>query len=259
MEFLFGATIAVILFALIIALICLAINIFARWKLFQKAGYEGWESIIPFYSDYVLCDIVLGKGLYFLILLIPSVIAFFVKMSDSDGSALLDLAQLVSSIFAIILYYKLAGVFNKSTGFGVGLALLTPIFILILAFDSSAFYSGPSSRARVGMNAYGYGNAGGYGSAGNFGGGYNDYPTYGDNNAQSYPNDNGFNQQGFNGQQNYQDNGFQNNGFQNNGFQVPEQKSNPFETPGNDNYYGNNSNYSSYNNPQNDVNNNNGF
>ena len=211
----------------IYALVIIALSV-AMWKLFKKAGYQGWESLVPIYSAYVLSDIVFGNGLYFLICFIP----------------------VVGWIYPLVLYFKLAEVYNKSSAFGLGLVFLSPIFLLLLAFDSNLYYSGPSSRAvAAGYGSYG---AGSYGHN-------NDYPTYGANNPQGYPN-NGYNQQGFNYQQDYQNGGYQNNGFQNNGFQTQGQpQNNPFENIGNDNYYGNNSNYSGYNNQQNDENNNNGF
>lgn len=223
----------------IYALVIIALSV-AMWKLFKKAGYQGWESLVPIYSAYVLSDIVFGNGLYFLICFIP----------------------VVGWIYPLVLYFKLAEVYNKSSAFGLGLVFLSPIFLLLLAFDSNLYYSGPSSRAvAAGYGSYGAGSygAGSYGNDVNGYGYNNDYPTYGGNNPQGYPN-NGYNQQGFNYQQDYQNGGYQNNGFQNNGFQTQGQpQNNPFENIGNDNYYGNNSNYSGYNNQQNDENNNNGF
>ena len=228
--------IALLIYTLVVLALSAAI-IVGMWKLFKKAGYQGWESLVPIYNSYVLSDIVFGNGLYFLICFIP----------------------VVGWIYPFVLYFKLAEVYNKSSAFGIGLMFLPYVFLLLLAFDSNLYYSGPSSRAM----ASGYGNfgAGGYGagSYGNnvngYGNGYNnDYPTYGGNNPQGYP--------GFNQQQDYQNDIYQSNGFQNNGFQAqgqPQPQNNPFENSGSDNYYGNNSNYSGYNNQQNDGNNNTGF
>ena len=250
MEMLLGGAIIFAVIVIIIALIASILVIVARWIIFKKAGYQGWESIIPFYSDYVMCDIVFGRGFYFLILAIPSIVAGIQSASESDSSALGSFLTFVAGVFSMVMYYKLAGVFNKGSGFGVGLALLTPIFLMILAFDNNSYYSGPSTKAPVvnnmGMN---YGNAGSYGNVGGYGG-YNEYPTYGGDNFQGYPDNNGFDQQIFNQQQDYQNNGYQNDGFQNNGFQAQGQsQNNPFEQPNNNNYYGNNSDYNNYNNP----------
>jgi len=230
------------------------------WKVFKKAGYQGWESLVPFYNTYVLCDIVFGNGLLFLISFIPY----------------------VNTVFILVLYFKLAGVFNKSTAYGIGLVFLSPIFVIMLGMDSNAYYSGPSVKARSMSGGYGVSYGGGYGNsyggAGNYGGnqGYNyDYPTYGGNNQQGYPGgnqqesyqqQNGYQNNGFQSQGQVQNNGFQsqNNGFQshNNGFQSQNngfqsqgfQRENPFEKQSGNDYYGNSNSYNSYN----SQNNNNG-
>jgi signal peptidase I len=53
------------------------------WKLFQKAGIQGWKSLIPFYSEYIIMTDIVGKPKWwFIYLLIPVVgeFAFFVLM-----------------------------------------------------------------------------------------------------------------------------------------------------------------------------------
>lgn len=57
-------------FISIVILILLACCI-GRMRMFQKAGVAGWKAWIPFYRDYVLCEITMGKGWYFLFGLIP--------------------------------------------------------------------------------------------------------------------------------------------------------------------------------------------
>ena len=54
------------------------------WKLFEKANVEGWKSLIPFYSEYVVITLV-GKSRWWLVyLLIPAVnvFVFFVLLID---------------------------------------------------------------------------------------------------------------------------------------------------------------------------------
>ena len=89
-------------------------EIVGNWQTFKKMGREGWESIVPFYNTYVLFETLYGNGWQFLTLLIP--------------------------FYGIYVYFKLwidvAAGFNKSTGFGVGLALLQPIFICLVGFSS---------------------------------------------------------------------------------------------------------------------------
>jgi signal peptidase I len=55
------------------------------WKLFEKAGIEGWKSLIPLYSEYVIATEIVGKPKWWIIyLLIPLVnlFAYFILIFD---------------------------------------------------------------------------------------------------------------------------------------------------------------------------------
>ncbi len=104
---------------LIVAIV--ALNIIATWRIFVKAGRPGWASIIPFYSQYVLFEMVGLKGWYIFLAFIPCV------------------GSLIIAVFSIISCINLAKCFGKGTGFGVGLIFLPFVFQLILAFDSSTY------------------------------------------------------------------------------------------------------------------------
>ena len=55
--------IPVIIFAIAIVIV----EIIGRWKLFKKAGRNGWESIVPFYSNWVYVEIAGLNWWYFLL------------------------------------------------------------------------------------------------------------------------------------------------------------------------------------------------
>lgn len=163
----------------IVALVLSIVLIAAMWKIFEKAGQEGWKAIIPIYNMYILYEISWGKGIYFLLLLIPFV-NFFV---------------------GIITIYKLGQNFGKSTGFIVGMILLPIVFMPMLGFGD-ARYLGIAD-----------GNGGFYQA-----GGYAPYQQYGNQNMQQgYPQQ-GYPQQGFQ-QQGYPQQGYQQQGYQQQGYQ----------------------------------------
>lgn len=123
-----GFTTAITIIYLLIAVI----SIVTMWKIFTKAGKPGWASIVPIYNIYVLFEITWGKGIKFLLLLIP----------------------IVNIVIGIMTYSKLSKSFGKGMGFTLGLLFLFPIFMLLLAFDSSQ-YIGPSGAvAAGGYNSY---------------------------------------------------------------------------------------------------------
>lgn len=112
---------ALMAFQVICSLISIALSVFqiiCCWRVFEKAGVPGWKSLIPIYNTYVLCDLVWGEGLKMFLFLIP----------------------IANIYFSIRLYLSFAKVFGKDVGFGIGLMFLQPIFVGILAFDSSSYY-----------------------------------------------------------------------------------------------------------------------
>ncbi len=112
-----AASMAVISVIMIIFFIIGVITIIANWKVFTKAGKPGWTSLIPFYNMYQLFEVAGMNGWMFLLLLIP----------------------FVNFIIIIMLNINLAKAFGKDTGFAIGLILLNPIFMLILAFSDATY------------------------------------------------------------------------------------------------------------------------
>ena len=111
---------AMMIVSIICSVVVLVVGIAAAWKIFTKAGKPGWHAIIPFLNMYDLFEICWGKGILFLLMLIPG----------------------VNLVISIILSVKEAKSFGKGTGFAIGLIFLPFIFLLILAFGS-AQYIGP--------------------------------------------------------------------------------------------------------------------
>lgn len=113
-----GVAFGILAFIYIIALAVGIFSIVCNWKVFKKAGKNGWEAIIPIYNIVVLLEITNLPMWYIALLFIPvgNVIAMF------------------------LIYIELAKKFGQSAGFGVGLVLLNPIFMAILAFGKNYVY-----------------------------------------------------------------------------------------------------------------------
>lgn len=126
-----GAILGYSLFAMIIGIAAGVFAIVVMWKLFQKAGKEGWRAIVPFYNTYTLFEITWGNGWLFLLM--------FLAIIPVVGS----IAVLVITIMTMI---KLAKAFGKEGGFAVGLIFLSIIFMAILAFDSSTYLGVPGKE-----------------------------------------------------------------------------------------------------------------
>ena len=96
------------------------IILISYWKIFEKAGRQGWEGIIPFYNSWVMAEIVGKPGWLGLLTFIPY----------------------LGMIVAIYLIYLLAKSFGKGALFALGMLFLPFIFFPILAFGD-AKYLGP--------------------------------------------------------------------------------------------------------------------
>ena len=103
--------------------------IVAQWKIFTKAGQEGWKAIIPIYNVVVLYKII-GLSPWLLLLYLLSAIPV--------------VGWIISAALSIVSMVKLAKAFNQSTAFIFGLLFLSPIFQMILGFGK-AEYVGPAN------------------------------------------------------------------------------------------------------------------
>ena len=135
---------AAVAFLLVYFAIMIVFYVFYSWclsKIFTKAGITPWWAWVPLVNTYGLWKLT-GRDMIWLILLfVPcmSYVAIFVIMIDVAKS------------------------FGKSTGYGVGLALLSPVFLPMLAFDKGP-YLGPAQQ--LNQQQFGYGQAAPYGQAG---------------------------------------------------------------------------------------------
>ena len=121
-----------LIFVLIIMIIAFAagiLQIVAMWKLFNKAGKPGWASIVPVYNIIVLFEIIGYKWYYIFLFLLGCVPI---------------VGQLALVLFSIHYNVKLSKAFGKDIGYGIGLAFLPVVFMLIFAFSKNINYVGPT-------------------------------------------------------------------------------------------------------------------
>ena len=100
------------------------LTIVAEWKIFKKAGKDGWKALIPVYNAYTLLQILNMEPMLCFLTLIPG----------------------ANFMLGIVMSVKLAKSFGKGTGFAIGLILLEPIFEMILAFGDAKYKQLPSSK-----------------------------------------------------------------------------------------------------------------
>jgi hypothetical protein len=97
------------------------LSIVGGWKVFAKANRPGWAILIPIYNAIVMLQVAQKPVWWFILMLVP----------------------VVNIVIAFIVCIAVAKNFGKGAGFGVGLALLSPIFMIILGFGSAQYQVGP--------------------------------------------------------------------------------------------------------------------
>jgi len=102
---------------IIVMLLLTLLVIVSLWKIYNKAGQPGWAAIIPIYNIWVLLQIVGRPGWWIILFFIPC----------------------VNIVIGVMVYLDLARVFGKSVGFGIGLILLSFVFLPILAFGDAEY------------------------------------------------------------------------------------------------------------------------
>lgn len=105
----------------LIFLVLTVIYLIGLWKVFAKAGYAGWESLIGGHNLFVQFVMSGIKGYWMFLLFIPLVNLAIIMWKDIE----------------------LAKSFGRSVGFGIGMFFLPYIFIPILGFGKSR-YEGPA-------------------------------------------------------------------------------------------------------------------
>ena len=127
------AGIALFIMALVIAVF--VTSIIANWKMYKKAGKNGWECIIPFYGYWVLTEIAGLEWWWFLLAIVDSIVSF-VGSDDLTG-----IANLVSLFASFNIYYNIARKFNKTKGTAVVAGIFSFVFVYIFGLSKKEIYN----------------------------------------------------------------------------------------------------------------------
>ncbi len=102
----------------IIYLFIVVLLLISMWKIYEKAGRQGWEGIIPIYNLYVMLQIINRPWWWLLIMIFIPIVNF---------------------IFSIIALYEFLGKFGKGIGFTIATIFFPFITLPMLAFGDDQF------------------------------------------------------------------------------------------------------------------------
>ena len=126
-----GVFLLIILPLLIFYIVCL-------WKVFEKAGVEGWKAIVPVYNGWVMAEIA-GKPGWWGIVGLAGVIP-----------VLGWIASIVALVLYVIIAIELSKKFGKDSMFSLILIFFSIIGFAILAFGDAKYNAkagGPTKPA----------------------------------------------------------------------------------------------------------------
>lgn len=127
----------------VILIIIAVLWVIANWKIFSKAGYAGWKSIIPFYNGYILYKFTWKAPMFFIMLACSIIGSITAQMGSGVWLAIALAFSIAGAVIAIIQYHKQSLAFGHGIGFTFGLIFLNTIFVLILAFGKSEYKGNP--------------------------------------------------------------------------------------------------------------------
>jgi uncharacterized membrane protein len=137
----FGAIFLVIMFVAIII----------HWRIYEKAGQQGWAAVIPIYSTIIMMDIIRRPRSWAWIILGLGLLTSILNawqpgtqgQDQQDPNLIISGVQLVAGFVSLYFTLRtmrdLARAFGHGRWFTVGLILFPYIFYPILAFGDSQY------------------------------------------------------------------------------------------------------------------------
>lgn len=136
----------------LILLIASILSIVIAWKLFNRAGVEGWKSLIPFYNTYLMIKIGLGESKTWLLLILVSAGIFAPLLRNVLSYSIVNTIQFINIAIATYVNYSFFRRFS-SKGMSIGAVLIPIIFGSIIAFGDYPYT--PIGKNHE-VNDYGY-------------------------------------------------------------------------------------------------------
>ena len=130
-----AAALGVLGILLIPVLIAAILVIIAKFKMYKKAGEEGWKCLIPYYNTWTECKFVGLNTNWVWILLGTTLISGFFE----DAAIISLAASIITLYFNVLLSVSVAQSFGKDTGFGIGLLFLPFVFYPIIGFGKAEY------------------------------------------------------------------------------------------------------------------------
>lgn len=131
---LFAVSVVLIIIACFVGIAVYALYVVGLWKVFKKAGEDGWKALIPFYNTYVLIKIVGLSWWWFLLAVAPTLVGLV-----SGTATLVSLGSICQVIANVCIAKNLSMKMHKDTATIVLLVLFPVIMYPVLGLGSSTW------------------------------------------------------------------------------------------------------------------------
>ncbi len=142
-------------------LIVLVLRIICRWIIFRKMGARPWLSLIPLVSDYIIYKKCWVGWPFIALSLLTIALGNFVTLPGyfNMDFPIPEFVQSVLQVLAMVCFLSIGVLLNKRLSFAfghdllytLGLLLLNPIFLFMLAFSKDRYHE---DRARLHGKAF---------------------------------------------------------------------------------------------------------
>lgn len=125
------------------------LSLLGEAAILSKAGYSGWNALVPFYGSYLFFKVAGVKKLFGLYCAaVIGIFVCFLGLYASGNDSLLPVMLILAIALVIIHIFRsigLAASFELSGGYVLGLIFVPVIFYLIIGFSDNMRYYGPGS------------------------------------------------------------------------------------------------------------------
>lgn len=131
---LFAVSVVLIIIACFVGIAVYVLYVVGLWKVFKKAGEDGWKALIPFYNTYVLIKIVGLSWWWFLLAVAPTLVGLV-----SGTATLVSLGSICQILANVCIAKNLSMKMHKDTATIVLLVLFPVIMYPVLGLGSSTW------------------------------------------------------------------------------------------------------------------------
>ena len=131
---------------MIVVIAIYVVAVIGLWKMYIKAGKPGWAAIVPVYNWWVWVEII-GRPRWWFWAFLAYILLSWVPIVN----IVLGIGMFVLFLMGCL---DMAKCFGKSTGYGIGLWLVSVVFMPILGFGD-AQYVGPVAAGASAAGGFG--------------------------------------------------------------------------------------------------------